>query len=574
MTARAPARSRLAAPDQATIVKAVLFVIVVGLVIGPLVILVRASLAPPGTLPLETSTLTLESFRRIFAAADTLQLLLNTAVYAAGSVVLGVGGATALAWLTERTDLPGRSLVRILLFSWMAVPPLVIGFGWILLINPGQGALNVLARSLLGLSRPPFTLYSFWSLIVITAFSVLPTAFVMVAGLLRNMDPQLESAGRVLGGGAVTVARRITLPLLTPGILSVGIYMVMAVVQAFELPFIVGLTARFPVLSTRVYLLASPTTGIPEYGLSAAFGVFLLMLALGLMWGYYRAVGAGERFHVVTGRAFRPRRIALGRWRPAAAAAVAALFATMSLPLAILLWTSLFPSYRLPSLEALSEASLATYARVIEMPFIRQAVGNTLVLVLGSSTAVMLIGALVAWFSVRQKGAVARIMDVVSFAPTAVPPVVMVMAILLLYLGTPIYGTVLILIVGHVTIYLAFATRTMTGALAQLHKELGDAALVAGASWWTAFRRVTLPLVRPQLLNGWLWVLAHSARDLTIPLVLMTSSNVVVASAIWMMWDFPDLSGAAAMSVLLVLGLLAVVIPMQLVAGRDVGGRE
>jgi iron(III) transport system permease protein len=142
-----------------------------------------------------------------------------------------------------------------------------------------------------------------------------------------------------------------------------------------------------------------------------------------------------------------------------------------------------------------------------------------------------------------------------------------------LYIRTPLYGTVALLVLAHLTIYIAFATRTMTSALIQLHKELADAALVSGASWFTTLRRVILPLVRPQLANGWLWVAAHSARDLTIPLALMTSANVVVASALWLMWDFPDLPGAAAVATLLVAALLLVVVPVQLLVTRGEGGR-
>jgi iron(III) transport system permease protein len=159
-------------------------------------------------------------------------------------------------------------------------------------------------------------------------------------------------------------------------------------------------------------------------------------------------------------------------------------------------------------------------------------------------------------------------MDVLSFAPTAIPPIVMAMAILLLYLRTPIYGTLAVLIVGNLTIYLAFGTRTMSTAILQLHTELGDAALVSGASWWTMFRKIVVPLVWGQFVNGWLWILSHSARDLTIPLVLMSSANLVMATAIWMTWDYPDLAGASALSILLVGGLLLLVLPMQLLTLR------
>ncbi len=557
--------SRLTQQNAALIA---LLLLVSVLVLGPLLVLLRASFAPPGTTPLESGVLTLENYRAMLASPDTARLLWNTAVYAVGSVSVAVALATGIAWLTERTDMPGQTLIRVLMFSWMAVPPLVMGFGWILLINPGQGLLNVWARTWLGAAQPPFTIYSMWALVLITALAAVPTAFVMVSGLLRNIDPQLETAGKVLGGSPWSVIRRITLPLLTPGILSVMIYMFMAVVQTFDLPLIIGITARIPVLSTRVYLLSSPDRGLPNYGLSSTFGIFLLLLASLLMWGYLYATRIGERFRVVTGKGFRPRRLALGAWRHAALAGVLLYFLVMLLPLLMLLWASLFPVYRTPSLALLPDASLVFYAKALSSPMVQRAALNTLLLVLLSGTIVMALSAMIGWFSVRGGRALGRFIDVLSFAPTAIPPVVMVVAILLLYLKTPLYGTIWLLVIGHVSIYLAFGARTMVAAIMQLHKELSDAALTSGASWFTSMRRITLPLVWPHLLNGWLWVVAHSARDLTIPLTLMTAGNMVIASALWMMWDFPDLPGAAALSMLLVLGSLLLVVPLQIVAGR------
>ena len=243
-------------------------------------------------------------------------------------------------------------------------------------------------------------------------------------------------------------------------------------------------------------------------------------------------------------------------------------FVLMLMPLAMLGWTSLFPSYRLPAPGAFADATLANYVRVLEQAPVQRALGNTLMLVLASATLVMALSSLIAWFSVRGRSRLARVVDVLSFTPTAIPPLVMVMAILLLYLQTPLHGTLAILVLGHVTVYIAFGTRTMGAALMQLHKELADAVAMSGANWLTGMRRVTLPLVWPQLLNGWLWVVAHSARDLTIPLVLLSTGNLVVATALWQMWDYPDLPGAAAVAMVLVGGLLAVVVPLQVYAAR------
>ncbi|WP_066477911.1 iron ABC transporter permease [Bosea sp. WAO] len=564
----AAARRPSAGLDQQKVVLALLLAVVSVLVLGPVLLLIRTSLAPSEAMPLETLEFTLKNYVQLLQSPRTLSLVWNTAVYALSSMTMGVAIATAIAWCTERTDMPGRILVRILMFAWMMVPALVVGFGWILLLNPGNGALNVMFRELFGFLQPILTIYSFWSLIIVTSFAVVPTAFVMISGLLRNMDPNLELAARVHGGGSWATLTRVTLPLLTPGLFSIGIYMFMAVVQAFDLPLIIGLSADVPVLSTRVYLLSSPDNGLPNYGLASAFGVLLLVVAGGLMWAYMRATRLGERFRVVTGKAFRPKRIRLGRWRFAALGFTFGYCAVMMLPLLILIWVSLQPSYTTPSLSALGGLSFDIYRRVLTNPMISRAVLNTVILVVSSATIVMLISCLIGWFTVRSNSRAGKILDALSFLPMAIPPIVLVLAILLLYLNTPLYGTVWILVLGHVTIYIAFGVRTMSSALIQIHKELGDAALISGASWLTSLRKVTFPLVWPQILNGWLWVFAHSARDLTVPLMLMSTGNLVAASTLWNLWQFPDLPGAAALAVLLMAALLAVVVPTQLYVAR------
>ncbi len=553
---------------QQEVTLAVLLLFVGLLVLGPVIILVRTSFAPSGSMPLETWRFTLEHYVALFSSPSTWKLVYNTMIYALCSMCIGVVIATAVAWCTERTNMPGRSIVRVLMFSWMAVPALVVGFGWILLINPGNGALNVLFRTIFQVKGAIFPLYSFWALTIITAFAVVPTAYVMISGLLRNMDPQLEQAARVHGGNGWTIIAKVTLPLLVPGLLSIGIYMFMAVVQTFDLPLIIGLTARFPVLSTRVYLLSSPDNGLPNYGFAATFGVLLLVVATGLMWAYLRATSAGEKFRVVTGKAFRPRRIRLGGWMPLALGFVFAYCAVMALPLLMLLWVSLNTAYVTPSFDALPGLTLSVYSRVIANPIFVRALFNTVVLVVASATIVMVASALIGWFTTRSGSRAGKILDAMSFAPMAIPPIVLVLAIVLIYLRTPLYGSIWIIVLTHSTIFLAFGVRTMSTALIQIHKELSDAALVSGASWFTSFRKVTLPLVWPQFVNGWLWVFAHSARDLTAPLMLLSTTNVVAASALWNMWQFPDLPGTAALSIMLMAALLLFVVPFQIYTAR------
>ena len=552
--------------ERATQPRLVLFAlaaITLVLVLGPLVVLIHASFLPPGSLPLSSARLTLANYVAAFGQSDTYILVRNTLWYAGGSVVVSVLLATGIAWLAERTDLPFRATVHALMFSWMAVPPLVMAFGWILLLNPNNGALNVALKAVFGLADSPLTINSMWAMIGVTGVSLVPTTFVMVSNILRNMDPQLENAGTASGAGRLTVLRRITLPLLSPGILSVAIYLFMVMVQAFDVPLAVGLTARVPVLSTRIYVLTAGNEATPDYGLSSALGVVLMLIAIGLMWGYFRTTRVGARFRVITGKAFRPKRLALGRLRPLMVGLVALYFATMFLPLLMLAWTSLLPFYQTPSAEAVALLSLRNYGDVLGQKLVHQAFGNTAILVLASATLAMLLAGLVSWYSVRTQSRLARWLDMLAFLPVAVPHIVIAMAVMILYMRTPLYGTVAILVVAHVGIYISFGTRTMNAALLQIHEELENAATVSGAPWTTTLRRIVLPILWPQFLYGWLWVVAHSARDLTVPLMLMSTGNLVVSSLLWLMWEYPNVPGAAALSIVLVVALVAMVVTVQ-----------
>ena len=550
------------------LVQSALLVLVVLIVGGPLVVLLRTSFLPDGAMPMASLEFTFAQYLAVLSSGGTWGLIRNTLVYAAGSVVIGVALAGSFAWLTERTDMPGRISVRVFMFTWMTVPPLVIGFGWVLLINPSNGALNLLLQHLFGLSNNVLTPYAMKSMIFINSLAMVPTAFVMISGLLRNMDPKLEDAAFVFGASRLTILRKITLPLLTPGISSIGIYLVMSTIQSFDLPLILGLTAQVPVLSTRIYTLSASESGISDYGLAAAYGTIFLLLATLLMWMYFRATRASERYWIVGGKAFKPQRLALARSKYIALGGICFYFLLMLLPILILIWTSLLPFYRLPTFADLTHLSLQAYGRVLSRPLVQRAIGNTIELLFFSASVTVLIACFVSWFAVRQKGWAGKTLDLLSFAPMAIPPIVMGVAILVIYLRTPLYGTIWILVIGSVTVYLPFATRAISAGLAQIHTDLEKAANVSGADWWTGLRRIILPLLLQQIVNAWLWIATHAGRDLSFSLLLMTTSNVVLASAIWLTWSYPDLSGASALSIILLVGLTVISAPIQIVAAR------
>ena len=390
-------------------------------------------------------------------------------------------------------------------------------------------------------------------MIFIAGTSIVPTMFVMLSGILRNMDPQLEDAGATCGANPARTAGRITVPLLTPGILCVGIYMLMVMVQAFEGPLAIGLTAG----------------AIPRYGLAAAFGIGLLMFALLLMWGYFRATRVLERFRVVTGKGFRARRIQLGIWRYPTMAFVSGYFCLLMAPLLMLLWTSFLPFYQIPSTKALAALTLENYHSLFVSSSVKRTFVNTLVMVFTTATVTMILSSFISWFATRSRTRSARWLDTLTFAPLAIPNVVIAISILLLYMRTPLFSSIWIIVLAQVTIFLAFGTRTMNAALIQIHPELESAAMACGASWLTTLRKILLPMLLPHFLNGWLWVVAHSMRDLTIALTLMSAQNMVVSSMLWLLWSNGEVSSASALLILMVLGVLILVLPLQIYTSRS-----
>ena len=124
-----------------------------------------------------------------------------------------------------------------------------------------------------------------------------------------------------------------------------------------------------------------------------------------------------------------------------------------------------------------------------------------------------------------------------------------------------LYGTVTLIVLGLTVSYIPFGSRTMNGAVAQLHPELEEAGQVAGSSWLTILRRIILPLMLPSFVAGWIWIASHSLRAFSLPLMLANRDSMVVSMVMWRMWDDGNAGQTTALGVLLifVLGLLTVV---------------
>ena len=278
-----------------------------------------------------------------------------------------------------------------------------------------------------------------------------------------------------------------------------------------------------------------------------------------------------SRFSTVTGKGFRPRTIDLGPWRWVAAALFVLYFVVIVLlPFLVLVWTSLQKFYSAPSWDALSRLSLDNYRAVLDYPSFWSTVRNSLFLALSCAGVVILIGAVISWVVVRTKIPGRWLLDSLASMPLVFPGIVLGLSIMIcyLYIDIGIYGTIWIMLVAYVTRFLPYGMRYVSTSMMQIHKELEESAAMSGASWSLNFRRIVLPLLKPGLLAGFVYVVIVSIRELSSSILLYSPGTEVVSIMIWELWQNGQYVELSALGVMLIMLLFVLVMIAQLIGKR------
>jgi iron(III) transport system permease protein len=547
--------------SASNLVLAIAVVVTLWLLLVPMALLLLNSVrtGPPSLLG---GPWTLRNYTVLFSSPFFYTALFNTIVISVISTLGGLALAVVFAWLVERTDMPFRGMAWVAVLLPLAIPGVLFALSWMLLLAPRMGLINLLIRGVLSffgvtLEEGPFNIQSLWGIVYLSWMRGVSTIFLMIVGAFRLMDPALEEAARLSGATPPSVWRRITLPLLTPALCAAAIYSFVSHLESFEAPLTVGLAAGIFVLSTLIYFTARYHVPV-DYGLSAAYAVFFMIVMAAFAYFYGRMLRRGERYAVIRGRGFNPVRYRLGRWRyPALALFIVYFLLTVVCPLFVLIWASMVPYYVVPSMEALKLISFEHYANVATSPRFLHDLINTLVMAIGAGLATMVLALMISWLVVRLRHRAGYMLDALTFVSYAIPGVVVALAMIFVYLQPPlrplgIYGSIWIIVLGLVTQYLAFATRTTNAGLLQIHQELEEAASTSGASRLRTLWKITTPLLMPSLVAGWIWVVAHSLRTFSVPLVLASENNEVLAVWIWIYWQAGRIPEAAAIGVMLI----------------------
>jgi iron(III) transport system permease protein len=357
--------------------------------------------------------------------------------------------------------------------------------------------------------------------------------------------------------------------LLMPTSASVLLILFVRTLESFETPALIGIPARIYVYTSEIFLAFNEYP--PDYGRGAALAIGLLILSALGVWLYTRSTRESKRFQTVTGKAFRPRQFDLGGWRWVGFAFLMVYFlVVVLLPFLVMLWASFLPFFATPSWDALQKLSFENYAYLANFRPFWDAMQNSIILAILTATAAMVLTSLIAWIVYKARLPGAWILDFLAFVPITVPGIVLGMALILLYVAfpIPIYGTIWVLLIAYVTRYIPYGMRSASGSIVQIHSELEEAAAASGASWWETFKRVTLPLLRPGFVAGWIYICIVSFREFSTSVLLATGESRVLSILLFTMFEQGQVTIVAAIGILMILTLLAVVAVFYKISGR------
>lgn len=547
--------------------------VVAWLTLVPLVFLVYQSFMTPQTAAVP-AVFTLGNYVAAYTGPETLQLFSNSLQFATGTALFALTLGTFLAWITERTNTPFKSLMYALSIVPLIIPGILFVVSWIMLGSPKIGLINLAFQRIFDTDMVLINVYSIAGMIWVDGIHYAPIAFLLMTATFRSMDPSLEESAMMSGASVAQIARRVTLSLGTPALAASFLILFVRSIESFETPALLGLPVGIQVFTSTIYdaIHRYPS----DIGLASAYALTLLVITSGGIWWQSKLTSQTGKYSTVTGKGFRPRVMDIGRWRWLTGGFFV-IYALMvvGLPFLVLLWSSLQRYYSVPTWAAMKNVSLHAYESVIAYPNVAQAVWNSFALSIGSATIVMLLTAVVCWIVQRTKIPGRWMLDSLASMPLVLPGLVMGLSIMVCYLtiGGGIYGTIWIMLIAYVTRFMPYGMRYNTTSMVQLHHELEESAAMSGAGWLLTFRRIVLPLLKPGLLAGWIYIVIVSVRELSSSILLYSPGTEVVSIVIWEFWQNGQYVELSAFGVMLITSLFVFVMLAQAV-GRQFGVKE
>lgn len=479
----------------------------------------------------------------ILLRTRTLEIVYRSLVLSSAVVLFSLIISLPLAWILFRERLPYRKLWLVLVIVPVVIPSYVGGFTMVAALGP-KGMFQEFF-SVFGVERFP-EIYGFWGSVIVLTLLRYPYMLLPLCASLSRLDASLEESARSLGSGSFSTYYRIVLPQIRPAVITGCILTFLTALSDFGAVSLL----RYETFTWAIYLQYKSA-----FNINVAAVLSLLVLIIALL--FLVAEGRFREHPSFYSRGFVRRKPlipdSMGRWKiPAVAFLSLIVFFSLIIPCLILgYWAFL----------GISSGQ--------NFPYIREMVVNTLSISLAAAAATVAASLPVAFLSTRFTGRLVSFIERSSYIGFSLPAIVVALALVFfgIRFANPIYQTHVLLVLAYVIIVLPVCIGIVRNMILQVNPNLENAGRSLGKGYFGVMRKITLPLVRPGIVAGFVLSFLIILRELPATLILSPYGFRTLATGIWSSTSEAMLSQGAVYSIVLI---IVASVPMAIALLRTV----
>lgn len=457
------------------------------------------------------------------------------------SLIIGGG----IAWLITRSDFPAKKFISTVFVFPYIMPSWSIAMFWENFFKNnvnlvGAQAQMGMLQSLTRIAVPGGMVYGFWPCAICLGIHYAPFAYILIGGILRNMDANLEEAATILKATRFKILRRITLPIVMPALLSTVLLVFASSVSSYTVPAFLGIKSGFMTLSLQMKSLIN---GSQYKGQGYVMATVLMLFSILILMVNQFATNSRRSFTTVTGKSSQVSLVKLGKVGKPIITTIVVFYAAFFAIIPLISFAlesflevsgdySTFTLYYWITSEQ-TNAYITGSVGIFRNKEIWRAFGNSLLISIICALIAGTFGILVGYGVAKKRGSrLANYVSNLAFLPYLIPAMSFATIYLIMSYTKALSflnGSLLLLIVVGSIKFLPFASKSGTNAMLQLSNEIEEAAIIVGVPWWKRMVRVLFPIQKSSFISGYLLPFVSCMRELTLFVLLTGSSTILTA---------------------------------------------
>ena len=529
----------------------VLGIVVTITTVAPIVAIVKDTLSiHPGTIDAhltgKTSGYTLVNYIDLFtsrmAKKNLWTPLLNTVYLAVGTCVVSILFGGIFAFLITRTNLAWRKyLSSIFIFPYI-MPQWTLAVVWQNLFNSNAvtRTSNGLLASLFGITMPKWWCQGLFPSLMVLGLHYAPFAYILIGGIFRNMDANLEEAATILDTPKWKTMTRITLPMVKPAILSTILLVFGSAMGSYPVPHYLGLTT----LSTKYVSMNSKYTGE-----ASVLAIIMMLFGVAIMLLNQLSLTSRKNYTTVTGKSGQISKINLGKMGKYAIAIVLVIitFFTSIFPIVSFAFETFLPNPGDYSFlytgnpdnlttkwwitkENITENGMYGQKGILYNETIWHAFAGTMWVSIACALLAGTIGTLIGYaVSKQRRSKWANYVNAMAFLPYLMPSLAVGAAFFILFSSERLnlFNTYTLLIIVGTIKYIPFASRNALNSMLQLSGEIEEAAIIQDIPWIKRMTRIIIPIQKSSIISGYLLPFMTCLRELSLFMLLCVQGFIL-----------------------------------------------